>query len=33
LSIKDTTAIAKYGSGSDILESGLVTDVTLAGHD
>jgi uncharacterized repeat protein (TIGR02543 family) len=33
LSIKDTTAIAKYGNFSDIIESGLATDATLVGHD
>jgi uncharacterized repeat protein (TIGR02543 family) len=34
LAIKDTaTCIAKYGSGGDIIESGLATDATLTGHD
>jgi hypothetical protein len=33
LAIKDTTAIAKYGDFGDILESGLVTDETLTGHE
>jgi hypothetical protein len=33
LSIQDTAAIAKYGSGGDIIESGLATDATLTGHD
>jgi hypothetical protein len=33
LSIKDITFMAKYGDGSDILESGLATDATLTGHD
>jgi hypothetical protein len=31
--IKAIAAIAKYGSGSDILESGLITNATLTGHD
>jgi uncharacterized repeat protein (TIGR02543 family) len=33
LSIKDTAAIAKYGDFGDILDSGLVTDATLVGHE
>jgi hypothetical protein len=33
LSIKDAALIVKYGDGSDIIESGLVTDETLNGHD
>jgi hypothetical protein len=33
LSLEDTASIAKYGNGSDILESGLATDETLVGHD
>jgi hypothetical protein len=33
LSIQDTASIAKYGSGGDIIESGLATDATLVGHD
>jgi hypothetical protein len=33
LALEGAVAIAKYGSGSDILESGLATDETLVGHD
>jgi hypothetical protein len=31
LSLEDTASIAKYGNGSDILESGVATDATLVG--
>jgi hypothetical protein len=33
LSIENTGATARYGNGSNILESGLATDETLVGHD